>query len=115
MSRFRNFAPQAAADLDDAIGWLLDRAASPAAAERLLKAVLEAGERLAVRPHLGRRRPDLLPDPFRFWSLPRFNLLLVYDATTSPAVILRVLHTAQDLGPVLEELAAAWDEEPPAA
>ncbi len=115
MNRFRNFAPQAAADLDDAVGWLLDRAASPAAAERLLRAVLDAGEFLAVRSLLGRRRPDLLPDPFRFWSLPQFNLLLVYDSTTSPAAILRVLHTAQDLGPLLAELTAARDEEPPAA
>jgi len=46
-----------------------------------------------------------LPDPFRFWSLPRFALLLVYDPTMSPATILRVLNTAQDLGPLLADLA----------
>ena len=74
MSRFRNFAPQAAVDLDDAVGWLLDRVAAPGAAERLLTAVLNAGERLATNPQLGRRRPELLPDPFRFWSLPHFGL-----------------------------------------
>jgi len=110
VSRFRNFAPQAAADLDDAVGWLLDNAAAPATAERLLSAVLDAGERLALRPQLGRRRPDLLPDPFRFWSLPRFGLLLVYDPTTSPALILRVLHTARDLGPLLADLAGPPEE-----
>jgi plasmid stabilization system protein ParE len=112
VSGFRNFAPRAAADLDDAVGWLLDRSAAPAAAERLLKAVLDAGERLAARPQLGRRRPDLLRDPFRVWSLPRFALLLIYDPTTDPPAILRVLHTAQDLGPLLGDLAAASDEDP---
>jgi plasmid stabilization system protein ParE len=97
VSGFRNFAPQAAVDLDNAVGWLLDHAGAPAAAERLLQAVLHAAERIATRPQLGRRRHDLLPDPYRFWSLPRFGLLLVYNPTTSPATILRVLHTAQDL------------------
>ena len=113
MTRFRNFAPQAAADLDHAVGWHLDQVANLRAAERLLMAVLDAGERLAIRPQLGRRRPELLPDPFRFWSLPRFGLLLVYDPTTSPATILRVLNTAQDLGPLLADLAAPPDEREP--
>jgi len=113
VSRFRNFAPTAAADLDHAVGWLLDHAASAAAAERLLQAVLDAGERLAIRPQLGRRRPELLPDPFRFWSLPRFGLLIVYDPSSSPATILRVLNTAQDLGPLLADLAGAADEGEP--
>lgn len=113
MTRFRNFAPQAAADLDHAVGWLLDQVAAPGAAERLLLAVLDAGERLATRPQLGRRRPELLPDPFRFWSLPRFGLLLVYDPTTSPATILRVLNTAQDLRPLLADLTGAPDEREP--
>jgi plasmid stabilization system protein ParE len=113
VSGFRNFAPQAASDLDNAVGWLLDRSVAPAAAERLLRAVLDAAERLALRPQLGRRRPDLLRDPFRVWSLPRFALLLIYDPTTEPPSILRVLHTAQDLGPLLGDLAAASDEDPP--
>ncbi len=112
MSGFRNFAPQAAADLDDAVSWLLDRSVAPAAAERLLKAVLDAAERLVVRPQLGRRRPELLRDPYRVWSLPRFALLLIYDPTTHPPTILRVLHTAQDLGLNLGDLAAAADEDP---
>ena len=110
MSRFRNFAPRAAADLDELVGWLLDQAVAPAAAEKLLQAVLDAGERLADRPQLGRRRLDLLPAPFRFWSLPRFGLLIVYDPTTNPATILRILKTAQDLGPLLTDLPGSFDE-----
>jgi plasmid stabilization system protein ParE len=112
VSRFRNFAPQAAADPDGAVGWLLDNAAAPATAERLLSAFLDAGERLALRPQLGL---ELLPDPFRFWSLPRLGLLLVYDPAPNPALILRILHTARDLGPLLADLAESLDtDEPPA-
>jgi len=59
VSRFRNFSPKAAADLDNAVGWVLDKAAAPATAERLLSTVLHAGERLALRPQLGRRRLEL--------------------------------------------------------
>ena len=104
MSRFRNFSRRAAEDLDATVGWLLDRGGAASAAEQLLTAVLAAGERLAQHPLLGRRRPDLLPEPYRFWSIPRWRLLLVYDPTTNPASILRVLNTAQDLPPLLTDL-----------
>jgi toxin ParE1/3/4 len=109
VNRFRNFSIQAAAELDDAVGWLLDHGVAPAAAERLLSTVLAAAERLAEHPALGRRRPELLPEPFRFWSIPPWKLLLVYDPTTTPATILRVLNTNQDLGPLLADLRAAPD------
>lgn len=105
MSRFRNFSRQAAADLDHAVGWLLDHGTAPASAEQLLA----AAERIAERPGLGRRHPELLPEPFRFWSIPRWKLLLVYDPTTAPATVLRVLSTAQDLPPLLADLRDAPD------
>jgi plasmid stabilization system protein ParE len=104
VSRFRNFSRRAAADLDATVSWLLDQGGAAVAAEQLLTAVLAAGERLAERPLLGRRRPNLLPEPYRFWSIPRWRLLLVYDPTTKPATILRVLNTAQDLLPLLADL-----------
>ena len=104
MSRVRNFPRQAAADLDETVGCLLDQGRAAAAAEQLLTTVLAAGERLADRPLLGRRRSELLPEPYRFWSIPRWRLLLVYDPTTNPATILRVLNTAQDLPPLLADL-----------
>ena len=109
MSRFRNFSQQAATDIDDIVGWTLDRGGAAATAERLLTTVLAAGERIAERPLLGRRRPDLLPEPYRFWSVPRYRLLLVYDPTTSPATILRVLNTTRDLPPLLADLRDAPD------
>jgi plasmid stabilization system protein ParE len=109
MSHFRNFSRQAAADLDCTVGWMLDHGSAAAAAEQLLTMVLAAGKRLAQRPLLGRRRPELLPEPYRFWSIPRYRLLLVHDPTTNPATILRVLNTAQDLPPLLADLRDALD------
>ena len=103
MSRFRNFAPQAAANLDDAVSWLLDGPAGPAGAEKLLAAVLEAGELIANRPLVGRRRPDLLPTPYRVWSLPRLGYILVYNPTTTPARVIRVLNAARDLPRALKD------------
>lgn len=110
MSRFRNFSRRAAADLDPIVGRILDHRGAAAAAERLLTTVLAAGERLADWPLLGRRRPDLLPEPYRFWSIPRHRLLLVYDPTTTPPTILRVLNTAQDLPPLFADLRDPPDE-----
>ncbi len=109
MSRFRNFSRRAAADLDDVVGWLLDHGGAASAAEELLTATLAAAERLAARPLLGRRRPGLLPERYRFWSIPRWRLLLVYDPTTTPATILRVLNTTRDLPSLL----ADFDDAPP--
>lgn len=107
MSRFRNFSHQAAADLDDAVSWLLDHGATPGAADRLLTAALQAGETLAEHPFLGRLWSALLPAPFRLWSIPRWQLLLVYDPTTNPATVLRVLNSAQELPPLLAEFREA--------
>jgi toxin ParE1/3/4 len=104
VSRFRSFSRQASADLDNAVGWLLDHGIAASTAEQVLTTVLAAAERLVEHPRLGRRRPNLLPEPYRFWSIPRHRLLLVYDPTTTPATILRVLSTAQDLPALLADL-----------
>lgn len=77
---------------------------APRSAEQLLAAVLDAAERLAARPLLGRQRPDLAPPPYRFWSLPRWRLLLVYNPTTTPVTVQRVVSTDQDLPPLLADL-----------
>ena len=60
---------------------------------------------LGARPRVGRRRPDLLGGPYRFWSLIRFSYLLVYDPQTDPVQILRLLHTKRDLPRALADLA----------
>ena len=112
MSRLQNFSRQASADLDDAVSWLLDRGGSAGRAEKLLRDMQAVGARIAERPLLGRRRLDLLPDPFRFWSLPRHRLLLVYRSNRTPATVLRVLHMARDLAPLLADIRAVEDDPP---
>jgi toxin ParE1/3/4 len=104
VSGLRNFAPRAAVDLEEAADWLMDGRGGPEVAERLLLAAIEAADLLARRPLLGRRRLDLLPDPYRFWSLAQFPYLLVYNPACTPARVLRVLHTARDLPRLLQDL-----------
>lgn len=77
----RLFAPRALRDLRQAALWIAED--NPNAGEALLNAAMQAAERLAERPALGRQRPELLPDPYRFWSLRGFPYLLVYNAATA--------------------------------
>jgi len=80
-----------------------------AKARALREAVSLAARGLGERPLLGRRETDLLPEPYRFWSITRFQLVLVYNAGTVPPRILRILSTARDFGPLLASI-----KEPPA-
>ena len=78
----------------------------------LRDAVQLAARRLGDRPLLGRVQPDLLPAPYRFWSLTRFQVVLVYNAGTKPPRILRLLSTARDFGPLLAGIAEPPDTSP---
>ena len=100
----RHLAPQAQADLDDAVSWLLDSGFAPAKAEGLLTAVMQAASRLIKHPFLGHHRPDLLPEPFRFCSIPRHNLILVYEIRNEKPIILRILSTHRDIDLLLDDL-----------
>jgi toxin ParE1/3/4 len=93
------FAPAARQDLREALTWIARD--NEATAEALLEAALRSARRIAERPLLGRLRLDLLPSPYRFWRVPGFPYLLVYNAERHPARVLRVLHMARDLGPLL--------------
>ena len=101
MSRLGVFSRQASVDLDEAVSWHLDGGGSAASAGRLLQDVQAAAAKLSDKPLLARRRPDLLPEPYRFWSLPRHRLLLVCDAAEVTPRIVRVLNTSRDLPPLL--------------
>ena len=76
------------------------------ARDDLRAAVFAAARRLGDRPLLGRRDLALLPEPYRFWSLTRFQVVLVYNAGTDPPRILRILGTARDFAPLLAHIAA---------
>ena len=103
MSRSAVLAAQARADLRAELAWLVE-AEQLARARALRDEVPVAARRLGERPRLGRVRLELLPEPYRFWSMTRFQMLLVYNPTTSPPRILRLLNTARDLAKLLEDL-----------
>jgi toxin ParE1/3/4 len=74
------------------------------AAERLRQVVEQAALRIGERPLLGRRQPTLADARYRFWSVAGFPYLIVYRPDTSPPSIVRFVHTARDLSPLLADL-----------
>jgi toxin ParE1/3/4 len=52
----------------------------------------------------GARRPELAPDPYRFAVVRSFPYIVVYNASTRPPSIVRILHGARDLPDVLRDL-----------
>lgn len=81
----------------------------PTAAERLKRTVDEAARLIGRHPAMGRFEPKLADARFRFWSISGFPYLMVYRPDTAPPSIVRFVHTAQDLGPLLRELAPPPD------
>jgi plasmid stabilization system protein ParE len=78
--------------------------AGPSFADRFAVAGADAAERVAQRPLLGHRRLEFLPDRFRFWAVKGFDYRLVYNAEHPDRLILRVVHMARDLVPLLADL-----------
>lgn len=68
---------------------------SPAAARRVIIELESAMQRLAEMPHIGHRRGDIEDKRYRFWSV--FSYLIVYDPSTQPLQIIRVVHGHRDL------------------
>jgi toxin ParE1/3/4 len=96
------FAPRALRELRAAAAWIAED--NPDAAEGLLRAALQAAERVAGRPGMARVRLELAPERFRFWSLRGYPYLLVFDVTQTPPVVARVVHQMRDLPVVLGDL-----------
>ena len=96
-------APSAARDLYDAVAWLARE--NEAAADAFRQAALRSMRRIVERPLLGRLRPELAPAPYRFWRVAGFPYLIVYNAERDPPLVVRVLHMARDLPPLLAALA----------
>lgn len=96
-----SFAPRAARELEHAAARIAED--RPDAAEAFLRAAITAAARIVVRPGLGSVR-SYVPSRYRFWPLARYPYLLVYDTTTEPVRILRVVHMKRDLPRVLADL-----------
>jgi toxin ParE1/3/4 len=101
------FAPAARRELRAALTWIAKD--NEVAAEALLLAALQSARRIAGRPLLGRLRTDLLPAPYRFWRVTGFPYLLIYNAARRPPRVLRFVHMARDLGPLLTDFAEPDD------
>ena len=58
----------------------------------------------------GRFAPELLGPHYRIWSVVSFPYILVYDPRQTPPEIVRLAHTARDLGPLMADLAGSQDD-----
>ena len=93
------FSPRARRELREAAEWIAED--SPAAAEALLQAAIQAADMITSRPGLAHLRLDLATDRFRFWPLRGFPYILVFDVNRSPPVVARMVHQSRDLPAVL--------------
>ena len=76
-----------------------------AGAQQALRSAIEAAaRRLGAHPQYGRVAPHYVPEPYRFWSLPRFGYVMVYNSLSKPVEILRFVHTRRDLPQTPAEL-----------
>jgi toxin ParE1/3/4 len=86
----------------DAASWI---ARDNRGASRAFRAALDRTTLLlAEHPEVGFQRPELAGAPYRFFVLRGFPYLVVYDPTTRPPTIVRVIHGARDLPEVLRDL-----------
>jgi toxin ParE1/3/4 len=102
MTRPAVLAPAARLEFQQAARWLARR--NPDAARKLREATAEAARLLGGRPGVGRQQPELVGPHYRLWLLSSFPYVLVYDPRPVPPQILRFLHTARDLPPLLADL-----------
>lgn len=84
--------------------WLHIATDNPAAADRWLDALMEKALILAEQPHLGRARPDLLPNLAPdLRSFPIKTYILFYRPIAGGIEIVRALHSARDVNDALSE------------
>lgn len=95
-------SPAALRDLRDAVRWIA--ADSPAAARALRDTVARAAIAIGNHPLIGRERPELAREPYRFVPLTGFPYVIAYHAGRTPPLIVRLLHGARDLPTLLTEL-----------
>lgn len=70
------------------------------AARYVLSAVTDGFRFIADTPGAGHGREDLTDEPVKFWGV--FSYLIVYDPAAKPINVIRVLHSARDLGALFE-------------
>jgi toxin ParE1/3/4 len=103
MTRPARIAAAARRDLRAALAWITRD--NPAAALRLREAVIRAADRIGEHPGIGAPRPDMLPPSRRLLALPGWPYVIVTADDIDPPIILRILHGARDLPPLLRDAA----------
>jgi toxin ParE1/3/4 len=97
--RRAHLSPLARLDLVDAAFFIAE--GTPIAADRFLRSMTEAIERLASRPMLGRSRPELGRN---LRSIAHRSYVIIYRPTPpTGVVVVRVLHGARDIPPLFDE------------
>jgi plasmid stabilization system protein ParE len=91
----------AAQDIDEIWDFVFERSLSLDIADRVIAKIYEAIGCLGENPQSGHTRPDLTDKPLKFWSVYRY--LIVYVPEASPKEIVAVVHGARDVPPLLEE------------
>ena len=79
-------------DLDEMWDYVAQE--SVAAASRLIDTIVEACDRLASQPEMGRLRPELAPN---LRSFPVGSYVIFYRPTLDGIEVARVLHGARDI------------------
>jgi toxin ParE1/3/4 len=87
---------QAEADLDEL--WAYIAASNPAAADRMVDAVLEGSRRHVRFPGMGQAREDLRPGLRSFVVSP---FVVFYRPVDDTIEVLRILHAARDLDDII--------------
>lgn len=96
--------PRAQADIDDTVEYLGQD--NPDAARRFLTATEQTFQQLLVTPGLGQVREYLNPKlrGLRSWRIRRFERWLTFYRPTDDGIeVVRILHGARDLAPLLSE------------
>jgi toxin ParE1/3/4 len=88
--------PRAIQDVEEIVMWIA--ADNPAAAQSFAERIVRATDRLVDFPESGSPRPELGPDA-RGIVVGRY--LILYRAGPDSVDILRVVHGARELGPLL--------------
>lgn len=88
--------PSADADMDGIFAWIARD--DPRAAERLIQRIFEVAKRLARFPESGTPRPELGPNAR---SIVVGRYLILYRIGPDCVDIVRVVHGARELGPLL--------------
>ena len=93
MSRRYQLTPLAEQDVREIVFYIAENFGL-ARAEQVRGDFLETFRLLAERPEIGRHRPELWPEPYRFWPLG--PVLVAYRSDVDAIQIVRVVRASRD-------------------